>query len=167
MIHDFKSDLEFSEEASAEPFWEAIYKKAFPNMVNHMLCSSNVTSQHMGIDRIILLSSGKILCIDEKKRRQVWSDILLEYVSNDRTQAPGWIEKDLHIDYLAYAFMPTKCVYLFPWLMLRRAWLIFKKSWLGQYKHIAAQNVGYRTWNVAVPIATLCEAVKLVSIIQL
>lgn len=165
--HDFYERLQFSEEASAEPFWDAVYRKAFPGMVTHTPCPGDTQSQRLGIDRIILLSSGRILAIDEKKRERDYDDILLEYLSNDQTNAPGWIEKELQIDYLAYAFMPSQKVYLFPWDMLRRAWLHYKELWLQKYKIPPAKNNGYCTHSVAVPIEELRNAVKTAMIIQL
>ena len=78
MIHNFDDDLAFSEVASFEAFWDAVYRKAFPNMVSHMPCPGDFASQRMGIDRIILLSNGKTLAIDEKKRREVYDDVLLD-----------------------------------------------------------------------------------------
>lgn len=167
IIHDFKRCLAYSERASDEPFWDAVYKKAFPNLVNQMICSGNTKSQRDGIDRVLLLSNGKIIKIDEKKRSKDYSDILLEYISVDTTNAPGWIEKDLPIDYLAYAFMPSKKVYLFSWDILRRAWLHFKSDWLNKYKIVTAQNNGYLTYSVAVPIDELLKAIKEASIIRL
>ena len=165
-VHDFNSCLVWSEKASHEPFWDAVYRKAFPNMVNHMLCSGDVESQRQGIDRSILLSSGKTLYIDEKKRKEVWDDVLLEYISVDTTGAPGWMEKDLAIDYLAYAFMPTRQCHLFPWPLLRRAWLQFGSAWKSKYKCIPAKNNGYTTWSVAVPINVLRKAVSTAAIID-
>lgn len=167
IIHDFNKQLQFSEAASDEPFWDAIYRKAFPGLVNHMLCSGDVRSQRLGIDRSILLSSGKTLYIDEKKRREDWPDILLEYISVDTTGAPGWIEKELQIDYLAYAFMQSKRVYLYDWLMLRRAWLHYRDDWKREHKVISAQNNGYKTLSLAVPIAVVNSAVSAARIIQL
>jgi len=166
-VHDFRTQLAFSEAASDESFWNAIYKKAFPNMVNQMLCAGNTHSQRMGIDRLILLSSGRVLSIDEKKRRGEWSDILLEYVSVDTTGAPGWIEKDLSIDYLAYAFMQSQRVYLFDWLALRRAWMHYKELWKREYQTIQAQNNGYKTLSVAVPIEVVRKAASVAMIVQL
>lgn len=165
--HDFRERLKYSEKASEEPFWEAVYKKAFHNYVNSMPCSGNTKSQRKGIDRLVHLSNGKTLQIDEKKREQDWPDILLEYVSVDTTNAPGWIEKDLDIDYLAYAFMPSKTVYLFPWDMLRRAWKHYKDLWIDEYQEVRAQNNGYVTISVAVPIKVLQDAVTVASIIKL
>ena len=167
VVHDFRERLRFSERASDEPFWQAVYRKAFPGMVTMSLCPGNTQAQRIGIDRVITLSSGKILRIDEKKREKVYQDILLEYLSVDATGAPGWIEKDLLIDFLAYAFMPTQRVYLFPWEMLRRAWLQFGGKWKEEYPHIEAKNNGYSTWSVPVPIRVLRSAVHRAAIIQL
>lgn len=166
-VHDFKKQLAYSETASDEPFWDAVYRKAFPNMVNHMVCSGNTHSQRIGIDRLILLASGRVLSIDEKKRREEYDDILLEYVSVDTTGAPGWIEKDLAIDYIAYAFMRSRRVYLFDWLALRRAWSHYKSAWLGKYPKVTAQNNGYKTLSLAVPIDVVRTAVSTATVIQL
>ena len=87
-------------------------------------------------------------------------------MSVDTTGAPGWIEKDLAIDYLAYAFMPSRTVYLFDWLMLRRAWGQFGDEWKRKYKIPPAQNNGYKTHSVAVPIKVLRNAVALARRIQ-
>lgn len=167
IVHNFNERLNFSERASDELFWLEIYKKAFPNMVNAMPCPGDTISQRAGIDRVILLSSGKLITIDEKKREEVWDDILLEYVSVDTNGTPGWIEKDLIIDYLAYAFMPNKTVYLLPWDLLRRAWLFYKPSWMAKYKKVSAQNNGYKTLSLAIPIAVLLNSIKTASIITL
>lgn len=160
MIHDFRERLAWSEQASTEPFWDAVYRKAFPNLVNHMPCLGDTASQRQGIDRVIHLSNGKTLYVDEKKRDRVYDDFFLEYVSVDRTRAPGWMEKDLSIDYLAYAFMPTRRCYLLPWLMLRRAWLAHKELWMDTYQHKPGENDGYVTWGVCVPIRVVQSAVR-------
>lgn len=164
--HDFNERLQWSEAQSDEPFWDAVYRKAFPNMVNHMLGSGDTQSQRMGIDRVILLGNGKTLYIDEKKRGKMYNDILLEFLSVDTTGAVGWIEKDLSIDYLAYAFMPNRRVYLFDWQMLRRAWLTFGEQWKQQCKIIIAKNKNYNTHSVAVPIKELRRAVSSATIIE-
>jgi hypothetical protein len=166
-MNNFEEQLKFSEQASHEPFWQAVYEKAFPDMVNNMVCTGKNTNQCLGIDRVIQLKSGKTLYVDEKKRTKVYSDILLEYISNDKTNAPGWMEKDLQIDYLAYAFMPTKRCYLYPWQMLRRAWINYKDCWIKNYGTQSAPNKYYNTLSVAVPIEELNVTVKRAMIIQL
>lgn len=165
--HNFIERLSFSERASDESFWLSVYRKAFPGMVNHMPCPGDNETQRAGIDRLILLNNGRVLRIDEKKREKVYPDILLEYISVDTTGAPGWIEKNLAIDYLAYAFMPTQRVYLLDWLTLRRAWVANRDNWKRTYRRISAQNIGYKTWSVAVPIVVLQQAMTIASVVQL
>lgn len=150
-MNNFDDDLQYSQKGSCEVFWDAVYRKAFPNLVSHMPANGDFPSQRMGIDRVILLANGKTVYIDEKKRRKDRGDILLEYLSNDRTSAPGWIEKDLAIDFMAYAFMPSERVYLYPWPSLRRAWVQHNQWWKKQCPIIKAENPGYFTWSVAVP----------------
>lgn len=131
-----------------------------------MQCKGNTDSQRQGIDRVIHLSNGKTLYVDEKKREKDYGDILLEYISVDRTGAPGWMEKDLSIDYLAYAVMPCHRCYLFPWLMLRRAWLHYREQWIGKYETRVAKNSSYNTLSVAVPTAVLRSAVSQATLID-
>lgn len=156
-----------SQKASDEPFWENVYSRAFVGYVGNLPVLGDSPAQRLGIDRFVILSSGKELRIDEKKRETVYPDILLEYLSNDQTGTPGWIEKDLLIDYIAYAFMPVKRVHLYPWQQLRLAWALHGRAWQKKYKKVPAQNAGYTTWSVAIPITTLDEAVRSVSVIQL
>jgi hypothetical protein len=159
-MNDFARDLEFSYAANAEPFWDAIYRKAFPDMVMHMATQADSQSQRLGIDRVIHLASGRSIYVDEKKRRGFYSDILLEFISNDRTGARGWMEKDLLIDYLAYAFTDRGIAYIYPWLALRRVWRESGPRWKQQYPLIKAANQGYSTHSVAVPTAVLNEQIR-------
>lgn len=165
MTNDFHKQLADSHKASHEPFWDAIYRKAFPEMESHAICIEDGLGQRSGIDRIVYLKTGKVIRIDEKKRTKDYGDILLEYESNNNTGSPGWIRKELAIDYLAYAFMKSQRVYLFDWQMLRKAWLNNYSDWFakgkgnkGGYKIIEAQNKGYITSSVAVPIKDLQRA---------
>jgi hypothetical protein len=164
--HDFDERLQWSETQSDEPFWDAVYRKAFPNLVNHMLGSGDTESQRKGIDRVILLANGKTLYIDEKKRGKMYDDILLEFLSVDTKGTAGWIEKDLQIDYLAYAFMPNRRVYLLDWQMLRRAWIKNGEDWKKRFRIVKAQNKNYTTHSVAVPIKTLLVSLVTATIVE-
>lgn len=166
MTRKFEDDLAYSEAASEEPFWQAVYEKAFPSMVNCMLGSGDTDSQRQGVDRVILLSNGRILKIDEKKRRKVYNDINLEYLSSDVSGAPGWMEKELVIDYLSYAFMPIRTVYLFDWLLLQRAWRRYKERWKEKYFHPVSDNITYKTHSVAVPIDVVQKACSIAAVIK-
>ena len=143
-------------------------------MIRAFLLEPDCQGQRLGIDRIVQLGSGRTLKIDEKKRERDYGDILLEFVSVDRTNAPGWMEKDLQIDYLAYAFLPSQRCYLLPWNMLRRVWANWGRMWisygaknLGGFDIVAAANRGYQTWSVAVPTKVLTTAIKNAMVIQL
>lgn len=166
-MHDFHERLEFSQEHKHEDFWQAVYEKAFPDMQFATAVTKKCQGQYLGVDRVVYLGSSKVLMIDEKLREEDYNDIFLEYLSNDQTGADGWMEKDLLIDFLAYAFLPSRRCYLFNWQMLRRAWVCYKSEWMEKYPKKPAQNKGYRTWGVPVPIHTLLKAVKDASIIQI
>ncbi len=162
-VHNFRERNAWSLAKRDEPFWESVYRKAFPNLLRTELCSDLELQLH-GIDRILHLSNGHVLYVDEKKREKDYPDILLEYQSSETR--PGWIEKDGAIDYLAYAFIPTRRCYLFPWAMLRRAWLAYGEEWKAEYQRVPARNETYTTWSIAIPIPVLRSAVSLAAIIQ-
>ena len=156
VMNDFKECYQIAEDGRCEPFWNDVYKKAFPNITNHMPGKKEYChSQKMGVDRIIYLENGKVLTLDEKVRTRVYEDIALEFLSNDMSGAPGWMEKDLAIDYLAYAFLPIKTAYLFDWRMLRLTWVKFKNQWKKEFPVIKAENATYHTHCVCVPIRVL------------
>jgi len=168
-VHEFHDRNQYSLAGRDEKFWDLVYHKAFPTMIRWELVD-DISQQKQGIDRKLFLQSagGSIheILIDEKKRGEVFPDILLEFASAAEFNTPGWIEKDLRIDFLAYAFMPTSTVYLFPWPMLKRAWVRFGEKWKKEYRIISANNPGYTTLSVAVPIKKLQSAVTSASVIN-
>lgn len=159
-VHDFKERLAFSQSTRNEDFWLACYKVAFPDNVGCFPTVDDSESQRKGVDRLIHMATGKTLYIDEKVRETYYPDILLEYVSSSTTNSPGWVEKQLLIDYLAYAFLPTRTVYLLPWLSLQRAWRENKGHWLKKYGTIRAHNRTYDTLCCPVPTNTLFPALN-------
>lgn len=163
---DFRHDLEYSNAQSDLPFWERFYRQAFPTAIEIIDCAKDMACQRVGIDRKIKLAVGQILKIDEKKRRKDYGDILLEYISVDTTGALGWIEKDLGIDYIAYACMESLRVYLLPFPLLRLAWTEYSDCWKeygkerkNGFRICPTDNPGYRTWSVAVPTDILYNAI--------
>lgn len=167
-MNNFNECYEFAENGKCEPFWDNVYKKAFPNITNHMRGRVEYcNSQKMGVDRIIYLENGKTITIDEKIRKKVWDDIALEFISNDKYNTAGWMEKDLQIDYLAYAFLPINTAYLFDWRMLKRTWEHYKNEWKKEYFISKAINEGYTTHSVCVPINVLIKKVSAATIIKL
>lgn len=154
-VNCFKEDLEYSHAADELPIWEEVYANAFPG---YKACISNRADgqlQRAGIDRTVVLDCGKAVYIDEKVRRVDYNDILLEYISNDRTKSPGWVEKPLMCDYIAYAILPSGKCYLLPVPQLQLAWKRNKVKWIEQFNTKAASNEGYRTISCPVPISVL------------
>ena len=80
---------------------------------------------------------------------------MLEYVSNDQKNTPGWVEKDLFADYICYAFIPSGKAYLLPVIQLQAAWLKNKTEWLEKYGTKSADNKFYHTLNCPVPTDVL------------
>lgn len=64
------------------------------------------------------------------------------------------------IDFIAYAFIPTRRVYLLPWLALRKSWQENGKEWRERYGVIRAHNNTYDTLCVPVPINALVNSMN-------
>lgn len=158
--HTFKKSLELSHEQSDAPWWERVYRSAFPTMHSMMCVRNDGWAQRGGIDRVVTLNSGKAIYVDEKVRDKAWPDILLEYWSSEEHKRPGWIAQDMASDYIAYAFIPTEECYLLPFHTLRLAWHKNRGEWVAKYRRIEAANQGYTTVSVAVPIAVVLDSLS-------
>lgn len=171
-VHVFEESLAFSHEQSGDPFWERIYRAAFPGFQGMVSVLDNGTAQQSGVDRTITTSSGRVIRVDEKVRKGNWNDFCLEYWSvyhgtkDDPRNRAGWMRKDLACDYIAYAFLPRQCAYLLPWPDLRRAWNANYRTWIENYPEIKAENVNYVTLSVGVPIDVVLDAIKNSSVIH-
>lgn len=144
--HNFQDSLAFSHAAEDLPFWAEVYREAFPTMrvmVNHRQDGAH---QRMGIDRSIILESSKQIRIDEKvrgrnkKTGRVYTDIALEYWSDEEREVPGWVCKPLLCDYIAYAIAPLGVCYLLPVEPLQSAWRRNSEQWLAENHSIKAEN---------------------------
>lgn len=172
-VHDFQKSLALSESYADAPWWEEIYRQAFPGMDSMTCVRKDGWAQRGGIDRCIHLPSGKSISIDEKVRIEDHSDILLEYWSDERRRRLGWVAKELATDYIAYAFVPSQRCYLLPFATLRRVWKVHARDWiaLGEahaegFHECRAQNDGYVTVGVAVPIPRLLQSLTDAMIIE-
>ena len=85
---------------------------------------------------------------------------MLERWSDEQRQKPGWIQKDLACDYIAYAFEQSQRCYMLPFLPLRELWLTKGKEWISEHKTVRAQNPGYTTASIAVPIDILLDSLR-------
>ena len=157
-INDFKNDLKFSHEAEDLSIWGEIYNKAFPECF-YKNAREDGELQRVGIDRTIVLKSGKAIYIDEKVRRVDYGDIALEYISNDKFRTLGWVEKPLFCDYIAYAILPAKKCYLLPVPQLQKAWADNKQIWLDRFKTISAKHIKDNILSCTVSIPVLFKAI--------
>lgn len=182
--HSFKERNRYAATSKAALVWEPFYRAAFPGFAAFAeLPAERSTAQLLGIDHVVVLTSGKELRIDTKIRDRVYqNDVLLEYLSDEDRAAPGWIEKDLAIDFLAVVWEPSHKGMLLPWEQLRRAWLDHGREWVTKgregiqdpapvfhkgadgFGHTVANNrEGDRTWRtlaVCVPTRVLANAVR-------
>lgn len=166
-VHDFDRSLAFSHHHQDAYWWDVVYKQAFPTMVGMQDVRGDGWAQRAGIDRRILLGDASYVDIDEKVREKDYGDILLEVWSDFGRRKPGWITKPLAIDYLAYAIKPAATVYLLPFRLLQTTYTKNEAAWRDAvregrrgYQVRDAQNRGYVTRNLALPIADLLTAMR-------
>lgn len=171
MKNDFATDLAFSHSCEDLPCWREIYHAAFPSLNAIVDCRDDGQHQRAGIDRVIVLKNGKSILIDEKARRVNYNDIALEYIANDKHGSPGWVEKHLLCDYIAYAILPLGKAYLLPVIQLQAAWQKNKDAWMNiandtsihwkdqQYRIIRATNAHYNTISLCLPVPVLFQAI--------
>lgn len=162
MQHDFVADLSYSQDQGDHPMWEEVYRRAFPTLEATYCVRNDGWAQRGGIDRVLMLKSGKTLYVDEKIRRKAYQDVLLEYkhVYKNGNWTPGWIAKDLACDYIAYAWEPLSLAYLLPFHQLRRAWHDNRKEWVANCFKSEADNGSYTTIGCCVPISDLLPAIN-------
>lgn len=183
-VHNFDESLAWSHRQSDQPWWEIVYRRAFPDMVSMVDLRGDGWHQRAGRDRAIVLSSGRTVYVDEKVRTVAHDDILVEiwsryplngrepYPQNEhnggpvRGAEPGWARKPLDCDWLAYAFVPTATCYLIPFFGLRAALAICLAPWIGYannrskgFRWVSAKNDRYQTISIAVPIPALKQAI--------
>jgi hypothetical protein len=160
MAHDFNESLKRSHSYAEAPWWGEVYRRAFPSMAAHVSVRADGWAQRGGIDRVITLSTGRTVTVDEKVREKDWPDVLLERWSDEARKIPGWVQKPLACEFIAYAFVPSRVCYLFPTLTLQEAWRRMGREWIKRFQEVRADNGRYVTVSVAVPTETLLFALS-------
>jgi hypothetical protein len=164
-VHSFEESLALSQSYAEAPWWLDVYRTAFPTLCSCVNVRKDGWAQRGGIDRVLTLECGRTVKIDEKVRTRVWNDILLERWSDEARKTAGWIQKPLACEFIAYAFVPIATCYLLPTVTLQRAWRLHGRTWAQKYQEVRAQNRGYVTVSVPVPIgelfAALADAMKI------
>jgi hypothetical protein len=157
--HNFTRSKAWASCMAELPWLEGVYRRAFPNFESMSIVRSDGWAQRGGIDRKINLKSARSVFIEEKFRKEDYRDFFLERWSDKHRQKPGWIQQDLLCDFVAYVFVPSRRVFLLPYLELRRAWLKHGRRWIRTYRLKDAENDdGYTTEGVCVPIPVVQKA---------
>lgn len=177
-VHDFGERLAYSHSQSDKPWWEIVYRQAFPDLLAIADLRRDGWHQRAGRDRALVMVNGKTIYVDEKCREKHYGDdIAVEvwsryppsggppYGPTDRAE-PGWACKPLDCDFLAYAVEPTQTCYLFPYQGIRSAWRKHGAVWVRNanqdangFRWIRARNSSYVTISIAVPTWLLNEAI--------
>jgi len=157
-LNDFHTDLEYSMEERDNDVFDNFYHRVFPG-IDHIDFVEDLDTQKKGIDKFICFKSGNVLSVDEKKRRKAYPDILIEVWSAYEYQTRGWLYKS-QCDYIVYAIMPIKKVYLLPVILLKKAWNENHKQWMKIFRKVKAINKGYTTVSYAIPTQVLLNAIQ-------
>lgn len=140
-------------------WWLPIYRQAFPTLMSAVAVAQDGWAQRGGIDRLLTLSCGRTFTVDEKIRTEDWPDVLLERWSDEARRVPGWVQKSLAADFIAYAHAPAATCVLLPVPALQRAWRQHGRQWIGLYGQRRAVNPGYTSVSVPVPRGVLMQAI--------
>lgn len=162
----FATALAFADSYRDAGWWEPLYERAFPSLASAVPIKEDGWAQRGGIDRLITLTSGKTITVDEKIRARDWPDILLEVWSNEEMRSPGWIQKPLACDFIAYAYAPSKVCYMLPLPALQRAWATSGEQWIERYGTIRSRNSRYTSVSVPVPRHVLLAAIAEALVLQ-
>lgn len=158
----FSEDIAREREHSADEVWGKIYEELFPDMVSFERCD-HIESQKRGIDRIITLSDGSQVTIEEKIRYKDYNDIALERWSSFEDKTLGWCLKELDCDYVLYLFWNSGRYFLIPFENLRQSLIDNILEWENNYRILRTRNRGvrshYTTVSVCVPTTVLIDII--------
>lgn len=164
-LHDFATSLAVSHEYADAPWWGEVYRRAFPTMKAMVCVRDDGWAQRGGIDRMLVLSSGRTISVDEKVRERDYGDILLEVYSDRDKKVLGWGVKPLACDFIAYAIAPICTCWLLPTLTLQAALKKNGRDWYGRararsngFRVVDADNGRYVTQSLAIPRDELLSA---------
>lgn len=164
--HRFVDSLALSEGYVDAGWWIPFYRQAFPTLQSAVPVRKDGWAQRAGIDRVLTLACGRTYTVDEKVRTADWPDVLLEQWSDEARRAPGWVQKPLACDFIAYAYAPSGVCILMPVAPLQRAWRQRGREWIDRYGTLRAQNPGYVSVGVPVPRRALMESIAQAMIVE-
>ncbi len=146
MIYQF--DRQLADGEAGEAYLDAFFRRR-----GHTIRPATHDEQRSGIDRFITAPDGREMAVEYKTDRLAGGtgNAFVETVSVDARGKMGWALTS-QADYLIY-YVPESAIYVLPFSSLR--WAL--PGWMRDFPARAAQNNGYMTHGVLVPLVTLAE----------
>ena len=156
-----KTTHEFGTSCTVENRWAPMLDKWLAE--SYSIRPASMDEQWKGIDRVAIDEDGMPVGIDYKCDEQArrTGRIFIETVSNDVSGRKGWAWTS-EAKWIFYLVTPD-CVLAFLMSRLRKE----LPGWLRRFGERAAQNRGYRTLGVCVPLAVAQEAAEYVARLDL
>lgn len=176
VIHRFQQGLDNSIQDFDRPVWKSITSHFFPDGVEFI--SDRQLQNHYDFIGKRKDASGamKTFYAEYKTRHatgKIFTDILLETISNDVTGALGWTLKlemppgykpdgssCYIVMYLNLMDPNNQVLHVMPAQALRKVFEANKDKWAAKYKERPAQNETYKTWNIGVPVQELNKKIR-------
>lgn len=162
----FYSDLAYSKAESRKPYWKAAYKRYFrdPHLTCELIEPMEKGQPDSGADKIITLSCGQQLTVDEKTSKGNFQDseIFLEYEHeyDSGEIKDGWVrntDKADKCDYIAYSKPAISCVYILPLRDLQLAFAEHEDMLQAEYPSFPARNESWTTYSIRLPVEAVHE----------
>ena len=154
-------------------FYELYFKDVESIRVHDIKSADKATKiedkkkQKQGVDKTILLKNGKRILIEEKFREpRYWenrkTDILLEYISIDNKNIPGWVYTSKS-DFLVVLYKNKNIndseLYVFPFKPIRQ-WVKLHHDEFMACRDIVAPNTNWKTISKEVPLEMIMRMIE-------
>jgi hypothetical protein len=163
-IHNFDISNKEARRHEESPQFEQVCRQLWPGLEKIGIERQDGPRQRHGIDVWLSMQNGLRLTMDNKFREAVYSDIALEFITDEDRGIPGWVaNRNLMCDRIGYWFVPIwKCIAI-PRVHLQAAWAELGDEWIQEFGVIRAYNkFDSRSWvtlSCPVPIERLCNNV--------
>lgn len=177
-LNIFQNQLSDSYDKELNDLMNAFYESFFKNVdsirVHDIKSTDKETKkedkkkQKQGVDKTIFLKDGTSILVEEKFREpKYWpnrlTDILLEYISIDTKDIPGWVYTSKS-DYLVVLYkhpleLNESEIYVLPFKAIRK-WVKTNNEQFMACKDIVATNTNWRTISKEVPLEMIMKMIE-------
>lgn len=164
---DFHGDLERSKSPELQAIANAAIREYFFGLDIKIEFVEDVSEQKKGIDKLVYLSNGRVVKLEEKLRDSNYEDVLIEAWStffdwNDKRNRDGWIRKtNQEAELLLYVF-PNGDWLIVPFALLQTTWKRHSAAWHSDERigKKVARDGTKKSMNAAIPFDILIGALK-------